>query len=52
MPNWLWVVILILLVLWVLGLAGHILGGLINILLIVALILAIIWLVKRVKTKK
>lgn len=52
MPNWVWVVIIILLVLWAVGLAGHVLGGLINILLVVALIMAIIWLVQRVKFKK
>ena len=51
MPNWLWVVIIILLILWVFGLVGHFLGGLINILLVVALILAIIWLVQRVRSK-
>ena len=51
MPNWVWIVIIILLVLWVLGLVGHFLGGLINILLVVALIFAIIWLVQRVRTK-
>jgi flagellar biogenesis protein FliO len=37
--------------LWVLGLVGHFLGGLIHILLVVALILAIIWLVQRVRTR-
>jgi hypothetical protein len=52
MPNWLWIVIIILLVLWLIGLVTHILGGLIYILLVVALILAIIWLVKRVRIKK
>ena len=52
MPNWVWIVIIVLLVLWVLGLAGHVLGGLINILLVVALIFAIIWLVQRVRTKR
>ena len=52
MPNWLWVVIIILLVLWVLGLATHFLGGLIYILLVIALILAIIWLVQRVRFRK
>ena len=51
MPNWLWAIIIILLILWLLGLVTHILGGLINILLVVALVLAIIWLVKRVKIK-
>jgi hypothetical protein len=52
MPNWVWVVVIILLVLWVLGLVGHVLGGLINILLAVALILAIIWLVQRIRTRR
>jgi len=47
MPNWLWIIIIILLVLWVLGLVTHFLGGLIYILLVIALILAIIWLVQR-----
>ena len=49
MPNWLWVVVIILLVLWLLGLVTHFLGGLIYILLVIALILAIIWLVQRVR---
>jgi len=52
MPNWLWIVIIVLLVLWVLGLFTHVLGALINILLVVALILAIMWLWKRVRVKK
>jgi hypothetical protein len=52
MPKWLWIVIIVLLVLWLLGLVTHVLGGLIYILLVVALILAIIWLVQRVSTKK
>ena len=52
MPNWLWVVIIILLILWLLGLVTHFLGGLIYILFVVALILAIIWLVQRVKFKR
>ena len=51
MPNWLWAIIIILVVLWLLGLVTHILGGLIYILLVVAVILAIIWLVQRVRTK-
>jgi hypothetical protein len=51
MPNWLWIVIIVLLVLWVLGLVTHFLGGLIYILLVIALILAIIWLVQRVRNK-
>jgi 4-hydroxybenzoate polyprenyltransferase len=52
MPNWLWIVVIILLVLWLLGLVTHVLGGLIYILLVVALILAIIWLVQQVKYKR
>jgi hypothetical protein len=52
MPNWLWVVIIILLVLWVLGLVTHFLGGLIYILLVIALILAIIWLVQKVGSRR
>ena len=51
MPNWVWVVVIILLGLWVLGLVGHFLGGFIHILLIIALILAIIWLVRRVRSR-
>ena len=51
MPNWFWVIVIILLILWLLGLLTHFLGGLINILLVIALILAIIWLVQRVRTK-
>jgi Flp pilus assembly protein TadB len=52
MPNWLLIIIVVLLVLWVLGLIGHFLGGLINILLVVALILAIIWLVQRIRFRR
>jgi hypothetical protein len=44
--------IIVLLVLWVFGLVGHIPGALINILVVVALISAIIWLVQRISTKK
>jgi Flp pilus assembly protein TadB len=51
MPNWLWIIIIILLVLWVLGLVTHFLGGLIYILLVIALILAIIWLVQRIRSR-
>jgi hypothetical protein len=50
--NWFWIIILVLAALWILGLATHFLGGLINILIVVALVLAIIWLVRRVGTKK
>jgi hypothetical protein len=49
MPNWVWVLIIVLLILWLLGLFTHFLGGLIYILLVVALILAIVWLVRRVR---
>ena len=52
MPNWLWFIVVVLLILWVLGLVTHFLGGLIYILLVIALILAIIWLVQRVRFKK
>jgi hypothetical protein len=52
MPNWLWFIVIVLLVLWVLGLVTHFLGGLIYILLVLALILAIIWLVQRVRFKR
>ncbi len=52
MPNWFWIIVIILLVLWLLGLVTHFLGGLIHILLVVALILAIIWLVQRVRIRK
>jgi hypothetical protein len=51
-PNWLWFIVVVLLILWVLGLVTHFLGGLIYILLVIALILAIIWLVQRVRFKK
>ena len=52
MRNWFWFIVVILLILWVLGLVTHFLGGLINILLVVALIFAIIWLVQRINFKK
>ncbi len=52
MPNWLWIIVVILVVFWLLGLVTHVLGGLIYILLVVALILAIIWLVQRLRIKK
>jgi hypothetical protein len=52
MPNWFWIIIIVLVILWLLGLVTHILGGLIYILLVVALILAIVWLVQRVRTKR
>jgi hypothetical protein len=49
MPNWIWVIIIVLLVLWLLGLVTHALGGLIYILLVIAIILLIVWLVQRIK---
>ncbi len=52
MPNWVWTIIIVLLVLWVLGLVTSFMGGLIHILLVVALILLIIWLVQRVMIRK
>ncbi len=51
MPNWFWILIVVILVLWLLGTVTHALGGLINILLVVVVILAIVWLVQRVRTK-
>lgn len=48
MTNWLWIIVIILIIFWLLGLVTHFLGGLIYILLVIALILAIIWLVKAV----
>ncbi|MBK6834313.1 MAG: lmo0937 family membrane protein [Bacteroidetes bacterium] len=44
----LWIVILVLLILWALGLisGGFGLGGFINILLVIALILLILWLLR------
>lgn len=52
MLNWLWFIVIILLVLWVLGLVTHFGGGLVYILFVVALILAIIWLVQRVRFRR
>ncbi len=49
MPTWLWILIAVLLILWLVGLIALPLGGLINILLAVALILLIIWLVQRIR---
>ena len=51
MPNWLWIIVIILLIFWLLGLVTHFLGGLIYILLVIALILAIVWLVQRVRSR-
>mgnify|MGYP001610274919 CR=1 FL=1 len=52
MPNWFLVVVIVLLVLWLLGLVSNVLGGLIHILLVIALILSIIWLVQRIRIKR
>jgi hypothetical protein len=52
MPDWFWIIVIVLLILWLLGLVTHFLGGLIYILLVIALILAIIWLVQRVRIKR
>ena len=52
MPNWVWIIIIVLLVLWLLGLVSNFLGGLIHILLVIALIFLIIWLVQRVRIRR
>jgi len=52
MPNWLWIVIIVLVILWLVGLVTHVLGGLIYILLVIALILAIVWLVRRMNFRR
>ena len=52
MYNLFWVIAIILIILFLLGLITHFLGGLIYILLVVALIFAIVWLAQRIKTKK
>jgi hypothetical protein len=52
MRNLFWVIAIILIVLFLLGLVTHFLGGLIYLLLVVALIFAIIWLVQRINFKK
>jgi hypothetical protein len=52
MPNWVWIIIIILFVLWLLGLVTHFLGSLIYILLVIAIILLIIWLLQRIRTKR
>lgn len=41
----LWTIIVILVVLWALGLVGHVAGGLIHLLLVVAVIVVVIQLV-------
>ena len=52
MYNLFWIIAIVLIILFLLGLVTHFLGGLIYILLVVALILAIVWLVQRIKFKK
>lgn len=49
MVNVLVIIAAILLGLWLLGLVIHFLGGLVHILLVVALVLAIIWFAQRIK---
>ncbi|MCI1590947.1 MULTISPECIES: lmo0937 family membrane protein [Heyndrickxia] len=44
----LWAIIGILILLWILGLIGHIAGGFIHILLVIAVIILVIKLIKRV----
>ncbi len=51
MPTWLWILVAVLLILWLVGLINFPLGGLINILLVIALILLIIWLVQRLQKR-
>lgn len=46
MPNWVWLVVIILLVLWLLGMVTHALGNLIYILLVIALIIVIVKLLQ------
>ena len=47
MLNLLWLIAFIILVLFVVGLITHFLGGLIYILLVIAAIFLIVWLVQR-----
>jgi hypothetical protein len=47
----LWIIVIVILILWLLGLFAFPLGGLINLLLVVVLILAIIWLVQRIRRR-
>jgi hypothetical protein len=49
MLSLLWIIAIILLIGWALGLFAFQVGGLINILLVVAIICLIIWLVQRVR---
>jgi Flp pilus assembly protein TadB len=41
-----WIVILIILILWLLGVLGEVLGNLIHLLLVIALVLLILWLLR------
>lgn len=50
MLNILWIIGIILLIGWLLGLFAFHAGGLIYILLVIAIICLIIWLVRRVRT--
>ena len=52
MYNLFWLIAIVLIILFLLGLVTNFLGGFIYILLVVALILAIVWLVQRIKFKK
>lgn len=45
----LWWIIIILLALWALGLIGHVLGGLIHILLIIALVVFIVKMIQKTR---
>jgi hypothetical protein len=47
----LWIIALILLIGWLLGLFAFHAGGLINILVVIAVIFLIIWLVQRVRRR-
>jgi hypothetical protein len=49
MPSWLWILIVVILILWIAGLIALPLGGLVNLLLLVVLILVIIWLLQRIR---
>jgi len=52
MYNLFWVIAIILIILFLLGLVTHFLGGLIYILLVIALIFLIVWLAQRIRIKK
>ena len=52
MLSLLWIIGIVLLILWLLGLFAFHAGGLINILVVVALVFFIIWLVQRVRIRK